>query len=228
VEEFIVANGTKARTIQLERDVQPTLTALGLTVTRNNGSDGTEPADKNVHPGRALRSSLYTSLTTATPEQKELLAAWIDSGAGKGPGMLVDDLRPVLTVQEPGREQRVPITAIRFGAYDVHSGIAAVSVKASFSVNGRGAGSELSDLFTTADSVWSLTIPEQASGEVTVKVTDKAGNSESLTRTLKVVSPNAARIAAIKARLAEIAAAGEVLDAERATLEAELVTLGAK
>ncbi len=90
---------------------------------------------------------------------------------------------------------------------------------------GRGAGSELSDLFTTADHVWTLAIPSQASGDVTVTVKDAAGNSDTLTRTLKIASPNAARIAAIQARLVEIGGLEGALAAERAALIAELGTL---
>ena len=225
---FIVGDGTRARMLQLERDVQPILTALGLTASVERGVNGAEPPTKNVYPGRALRSPLYLNLSGATAEQKQTVCFWIDSGAGQGDGMLFDDMKPTLNVSSPLREQATAITVIRFGAWDVHTSIASKSVKASFAVQGRAAGQELADLFLESDSVWTLAIPSQASGEVTVKVTDAAGNSESLTRTFPgavqpVPNPELEQLRAELAAVRVLIAQAELNLADLRNREADLL-----
>jgi hypothetical protein len=76
-----------------------------------------------------------------------------------------------------------PLTQIRFGAADAHSGVnwSSLSVTADFVVNGRAAGAQLADLATAAgDGIYTIALspPVAATGNtvVHVAVADQQGN----------------------------------------------------
>src|SRR5262245_59380959 len=101
-------------------------------------------------------------------DEKMTIARWIDLGAPINSGdagttqygWFLDDLRPSLNVSSPRPGENVgPLTEIRFGAADAHSGInsASLSVHADFAVQGRAAGSELADLAQSiGDGVYAI------------------------------------------------------------------------
>jgi hypothetical protein len=125
-------------------------------------------------------------------EEKLKFVRWIDLGApidtGSGNaaafGWLLDDLKPTLTISAP-RAGANPgsLTEIRFGIADAYSGIAPASfdVRADFAVNGRAAGSQLSDLVQDLGDgrrriALSPAIPTLVRGVLTVAVADQQGN----------------------------------------------------
>ena len=100
-------------------------------------------------------------------EEKLLFVRWVDLGmpidsGNPAYGWSLDDLRPTLTVSapRPGNNATL-ITAFRLGAADADSGLnlTSLSLSADFAVNGRAAGSQLSDLLVgSADGIWTLTL----------------------------------------------------------------------
>jgi hypothetical protein len=123
------------------------------------------------------------------------IARWIDLGApidlgdqlGFGPdmGWFMDAQRPTLTIASPRPEaEPQAIDAIRIGAADAHSGLAAdsLSITADFPVLGRSPGTELADLAqTSGDGRWVIPLPDGLPGNlfdahVTVAVADLQGN----------------------------------------------------
>lgn len=140
-----------------------------------------------------------------TPDEQLTIARWVDLGtpitsprpAMKGRGWFQDDLRPTLTLSVPARlDADTPLTEIRVGAFDYYSGLAprSLSVKASFPVNGRSAGTDLGPQFTSGtDSVWTLPVnpPVRIPGRATITVTikDRAGNITRIDRTITTRVP---------------------------------------
>ncbi|MEO8670717.1 MAG: hypothetical protein ABI411_05330 [Tahibacter sp.] len=92
--------------------------------------------------------------TMLSEDEKLTVARWIDLGApintdNSAYGWFLDDLRPTLAVSAPrAGYSATPITQFRIGYTDADSGIlpGSLSVRADFSVAGRAAGTELSDL----------------------------------------------------------------------------------
>jgi Hydrazine synthase alpha subunit middle domain len=141
---------------------------------------------------------------TLTDEEKMKFVRWIDLGAPvdslatnlRPYGWFNDEEVPVLTLADPpAYDAPANISRIVFGAFDNYSGLdrSTLSVKASFVVNGRAAGSELKDLFTENDHVWSLnltsSIARPAGGVITVRVKDFRGNEAVIERTLLAAAP---------------------------------------
>jgi hypothetical protein len=178
----------------------------------------------------ARTSTLYTKAKEghgdATAAEAKTIGEWIDLGMQRnderGPqyGMpnrvFQDDCRPTLFLDSPRRKEASPVSVLRFGAYDYQSGPVARSVKASWPVNGRAAGDELSDLFTASDSVWTLPLTEAftGTGQITVVATDTTGNEQRVVRDF--VAGNAppplpddcaAQIAALQAQIDALKAA---------------------
>ena len=130
--------------------------------------------------------------------EKRQIARWVDLGApidtGAGTprarfGWFLDDLRPTLDVSLPRAGlNTTPVTAIRVGVADAHSGIAAdsLSITADFSVLGQPPGAELSRLSRqVADGVFEVPLvpASLARGVITVSVRDNQGNVSRVVRT---------------------------------------------
>ncbi len=137
-----------------------------------------------------------------TDEEKVTFARWVDLGAPisspaqafKGRGWFQDDLRPTLTISLPRPGNNAdPVTQIRIGAFDYYSGLdpRSFSVRASFSVNGKAARTELAGfLVESGDHIWTLPlnapVPPIDRGSIIVSVKDKQGNVTRLERTFSV------------------------------------------
>ncbi|MCP3956961.1 MAG: hypothetical protein GY719_03825 [bacterium] len=139
-----------------------------------------------------------------TDNEKRMFARWIDLGcpinsgqeSGSGAfGWFLDDLRPTLDISlpRPG-PAALPVDRIRFGMVDNYSGLdlATLSVTASWSVEGRPAGTELADLaLPTGDGIWEIflaqPVPPVASADVSVEVYDLQGNVTRVKRTFSTL-----------------------------------------
>jgi hypothetical protein len=192
--------------IEWNRDVWPILEAKCATchngttaqpvIDQGFGRSGaTTLANAYVFGYSARSSLLYTKAKEGhgglTAAELLKLAQWIDLGcqrdlpaAGQPGRALQDDSRPTLFLDSPRRKELAPVSVLRFGAHDYYSGLASRSVKASWTVNGRQAGEELADLFTGADSVWTLALsqPFTGTGKLTVVATDTKGNQQKIVR----------------------------------------------
>lgn len=185
---FELPKALKPRVLEYLRDIHPIVERYGLDVRVSyEPKHWYEPAlgeMYNVRPhGSSVSPLIQTLPDEVSPEDRKKLIDWIDMGAPVGSGILMDDLKPVLTVQSPNREQFTPIDVLRFGAYDLHGEIVDIDVRASFPVQGRKPGANLADLFTVSNHVWTLPIPLTTSGDVAVQVKDRSGNTSRIVRT---------------------------------------------
>lgn len=154
---------------------------------------GADPNDADIDYTGTIMPPPGSGVPVLTADEKIMFARWIDLGApidtaqGTGAdvyGWFLDDLKPTLTLSQP----RAGLTSsgfshIRFGLADANSGIdmSTLSVKASFAVAGRLAGSELADLAVeTDDSVYAITLGNSPGPlideHVTIEVADQQGN----------------------------------------------------
>ncbi|MFN8643831.1 MAG: hypothetical protein U0802_20040 [Candidatus Binatia bacterium] len=140
-------------------------------------------------------------------DEKMLFARWIDLGCPidwdqSAYGWFLDDLRPALDVSlpRPGAN-RGPLTRLRLGAADAHTGVdwASLSITATFPVNGRAAGAELADLAADAGQGISTIalkplITALADGTLRVEVADVQGNVTRVARhfSVQAAAPTAA------------------------------------
>jgi hypothetical protein len=197
-------------TVEWNRDVWPILEAKcaschdGVTaqpvIDHGFGRSGsTTLANVYVFGYSARNSVIYTKAKEGhgglTSAELLKLAQWIDLGcqrdlpaAGQPGRIFQDDSRPTLFLDSPRIKELAPLDLIRIGAHDYFSGIASLSVKASWSVNGISAGEEIGHLFTTSNSIstLSLTTPFSGSGQLTVIATDTTGNKTKLVRDFTV------------------------------------------
>jgi hypothetical protein len=130
-------------------------------------------------------------------DEKMLFARWIDLGAPinhsnaaeAALGWLHDEQKPTLTLAAPRIGTNIDLRTIRLGFFDADTGInmASLSVKASFSVQGRAPNTELSDLFVS-ESTWvralTLTsaIASQRNAWIDVRIKDVQGNESQILR----------------------------------------------
>ena len=137
-------------------------------------------------------------------DEKMTLARWIDLGApinwGDGGttayGWFLDDLRPSLNVSSPRPGANpAPLTTIRLGAADAHSGVdwTTLSITADFAVNGRPAGAQLADLAAPIDDgIYALALSPPvaalADGTLNVAVADRQGNITRVVRYFAVLT----------------------------------------
>ncbi len=181
-----------------------------------NASHPTEtvPGDASTLPAGAditLADLDYTGAIMPPPgsnvpglseDEKMMFARWIDLGApvdSSDPakaafGWFNDEQKPTLTVSLPeGGASTKVLKEIRIGAFDNYSGLdrTSFSVKASFEVNSKSAGTELaSELVETADHVWTIRLSQPfagGNGVLTVSVKDARGNESVVTRAFTVV-----------------------------------------
>ncbi len=139
-----------------------------------------------------------------TDDEKMTIARWIDLGApinwgGGGAtayGWFLDDLRPSLNVSSPRPgTNTAPLTSIRLGAADAHSGVdwTTLSITADFAVDGRAPGAQLADLAAPVDDgIYAIPLspPIAALGDGTlnVAVSDRQGNISGVARHFAVVT----------------------------------------
>jgi RNA polymerase sigma factor (sigma-70 family) len=113
--------------------------------------------------------------------------------AQRGPGWLLDDSRPTLTVAAPRVGVNEPLARLLVGMYDYGSGLDqnSLEVSADFPLDGIPAGQNLADKFRLkGDSVWEwkLATPLEGleRGTLTVTVKDKQGNRSRIERVFSV------------------------------------------
>ena len=168
----------------------PTETTPGDATTLPNGASAND-ADLDFVPSSAHPAGGMATLTRA---QRMTFARWIDLGApidvaatrgNPGMGWFLDDLRPTLSVSIPRPNfNAIAPQVIRLGVADAYTGInlASLSVTATFSVQGRAPGAELSDLATaTAQGVYEIDLAGPLPGNlfqahVRAEVADMQGN----------------------------------------------------
>lgn len=132
-------------------------------------------------------------------DEKMLFARWIDLGCPidwdeSAYGWFLDDLRPALDVSLPrAGANDGPLTLLRLGAADGHSGVdwSSLSITASVAVNGRAAGIELADLAGSGgDGIRTLTvnppIAALADARFDVEIADVQGNVTRVARRFSV------------------------------------------
>lgn len=144
-----------------------------------------------------------------TENEKMLIARWIDLGSPiskpqtAGLSWFTDELRPTLALSAQRGAQT--LSSIQIGMHDYYSGLdlTSLSVKASFALAGRGANSELADLFThRGNQVWQLNLPASVAVKVgdtlRVSVKDQSGNLVNIKRTFKLVTGQPTTIPPVK------------------------------
>ncbi|MDX1947415.1 MAG: hypothetical protein SFU86_18585 [Pirellulaceae bacterium] len=128
-------------------------------------------------------------------EDRRTLARWIDLGCPidldydpaqperRGRGWMLDDNRPILTLQSPADGATRPIDVLRIGMHDYGTGLdpLSFSVVADFAIADAKAGEELSARFQPASQgvrEWKLSAPLAVppGGKLTVSVRDGQGN----------------------------------------------------
>lgn len=147
-----------------------------------------------------------SGVSPLTIDEKMMFARWIDLGApintgeqtGNGHlGWFVDDLRPAVTVSSPRPGyQSEPITSLRFGFADAHSGIdpTTLSVRADFPVNGVAAGDELAGYAASIhDGVFEIALTTPIGpldeGHLKVEVADHQGNVTRVDQRFTTIPP---------------------------------------
>ena len=137
-------------------------------------------------------------------DEKIMFTRWIDLGCpinsgeenGNGAfGWLLDDLKPTLTVSLPRPGLNAgPVSMIRVGVADAYTGIdgSSLSITADFVVEGRAAGSELSDLATELSTgvhviALSQTLPPLTKANIFAEVADNQGNITRVKQTFSTV-----------------------------------------
>lgn len=244
--EYLIADLTDnvPWTLEYNRDIKPVFTEKCLTCHSGQdepnlsgnwrvGNGGITKESALAFGYSARTSTLYTKMKSghgeATAAEALKVAQWIDLGGqwdtgnpnGKfiANGVLVDDHKPTLFLQSPRRKQG-PVDALRFGAFDT-SGLGAMSVKASFSVNGKPAGTELFSEFTNADSVYTLplAVAYQGSGEITLSVKDSTGNETRIVRSFQT-EDTGDDMEQLKKRIAELESQIKAIAAKVAAWEA--------
>ncbi len=139
-----------------------------------------------------------SGVTPLTEDEKLLFARWVDLGTPidqvKDWGWFLDELRPTLTMPYPkiGDNDKA-LSKIKVGMHDYYSGLdmSSFSVKATFPINGKPAGTELAPFFVKdGDFIWTLNvIPSISSitgGEINVSVKDTKGNIQKIKRSFSI------------------------------------------
>jgi hypothetical protein len=141
-------------------------------------------------------------------EDRLTLVRWIDLGspidradAGNpqrsGPGWLLDEGRPTLTLESPKPNAHAqPLTQIVMGMHDYYSGLDmdSFSVTADFEIDGVAAGKNMASHFKQlSDGIWqwkpSAAPTSLNRGVLTVSVKDRQGNMSRIERTFSIGDP---------------------------------------
>ena len=138
-------------------------------------------------------------------EDRRTLARWIDLGCPidldydatqpqrRGRGWMLDDNRPVLTLQSPSEYVSDPIDILRIGMTDYDTGLdpASFTVRADFAIGDFKSGENIASQFHEARPgiwEWKLLKPLSiaAGGKLTVSVNDRQGNTSRIERQFRV------------------------------------------
>ncbi len=248
--------------VEYKRDVLPILTARGCIGCHTAGTDGapllnfSPNADDSFSYRRTVAPiwqvydsphskmiNLVSSSDLAvrmpkggeplTEDEIKTIVRWIDTGGLNAvtDEALRDDTKPTLFVDSP-RSRTQPVTQVRVSAAD------ALLNKASLKVFLNGQPLSMGN---DVEGVWTATIPETASGELTAEVQDTAGN---MARIVRSFGPGAtdpppppppppptdlpAQIAALQAQVQALTAERNALQAQVQSLTAERDALRAK
>jgi hypothetical protein len=163
---------------------------------------GADPNDADIDFVGSIMPPPHSDVPALTEDEKMLFARWVDLGCpinrnepgSKNYGWFLDDLRPTLALSVPRPGVNIqPLTQIRIGAFDYYSWLdmKSLSVKASFGVNGKRAGTELASLFArTDDHIWTMNvspaITNLGSGQITASIKDKQGNIAKVVRSFRI------------------------------------------
>lgn len=116
-----------------------------------------------------------------TQEEIQTIINWLDTGAMEG-DVEKDGTKPCIHIEEPTSKPTALVNKILFGSSDLY-GLSNVSVTADFDVNGNSAGSELINLFSVVDSIYSLDLSSPVnSGQITISAVDNNSNTQTVVR----------------------------------------------
>lgn len=154
-------------------------------------------------PPEAVKAGKVAALTD---EDRRTIFRWIDLGCPidldfdpnqperRGKGWMLDDQRPTLTLTYPQPGVNKSLTLILIGMHDYDTGLdmSTFQVSANFPLDGALAGENLASRFRPkSDGVWELELKRPivglASGELTVSVRDRQGNTSQIVRAFSVV-----------------------------------------
>ncbi len=154
----------------------------------------------------------FIKVESLTDEDRRTITRWIDLGCPidldynkdkpneRGKGWMLDDNRPVLTVNTPAAGQNVILRSIRIGMDDYYSGLdlESLHVEASFNAGGIRPGHNLAPKFKkVADGVWEFEflspIKRLDHGRLVVSIKDKEGNETKIVRQFSVGKKKIAR-----------------------------------
>ncbi|HVM95187.1 MAG TPA: hypothetical protein VMT89_02305, partial [Candidatus Acidoferrales bacterium] len=164
----------------------PTETTPGNAATLPSGAD---PNAADLDYTGTIMPPVGSGVPPLSDDEKMTIARWIDLGcpinwSQSQYGWFLDEVRPTLTISSPRPDQNdTPVSAIRIGVADADSGIniSSLSVYADVDIEGRSAGSELSDLFSQVDDgiyqlALSTPITAVTNGHLHASVRDNQGN----------------------------------------------------
>ena len=191
-EEYVTAKlKTALPVVEFATDGKPILDAHGLFQSWNDLQ-----INNRVYMYGSTGSPLVKDLATAgaSPEELKVVSTWIDTGllarttVDQTPatmsGPWADTNPPTLVVH-------VDADGIVIGAADPDTGVnlESLSVKASWAVNDRPAGTELADLFSynAGDETWTLAGCGVVAGELTVEIRDQQGSTGNVARLVKTI-----------------------------------------
>ncbi len=176
----------------------PTETTLGNAATLPAGANANAADIDYTGTIMPPAGSGYPALTI---DEKMTIARWIDLGCPidwgqNGYGWFLDDLRPTLAVSAPrAGDNPVSLSEIVVGMTDADSGVntASLSIYVDVAINGRAAGSELSDLASVAgDGIYRIALSPALSAvtdaHLHVSVADNQGNITRVFRKFSVGS----------------------------------------
>jgi hypothetical protein len=140
-------------------------------------------------------------------EDARTIVRWIDLGCpidldydpqnprARGYGWMLDDNRPILTLNEPRPGVNARFSRIMIGMHDYYTGLdmGSFRVTADFALGDIPAGQNLASRFQMkSPGVWEWTLPqplrELSTGTLTVSVKDKEGNVTRTARTFSIRS----------------------------------------
>jgi len=153
-------------------------------------------------PPNAVKSGKVAALTD---EDRRTIFRWIDLGCPidldfdpqqpdrRGNGWMLDDQRPTLTLTylQPGVNKSLTRILIGMHDYDTGLDISTFQVNASFPLDGVPAGENFASRFRPrSDGVWELELKTPmvnlVSGEVSVSVRDRQGNTSRIVRAFSI------------------------------------------